>query len=687
VKLSTELTGAASKLAPEDELLLACSRITLSDSAKRCAAELMQQYPDWDYVLESSIAHAVAPLFYNGLRQVSTAAVPEPVLSELHRIYRNNALRNDRLYRNVETLFLAFQREKIEAVGLKDLQLAWEIYPEPALRPMGDIDILIRREDYERVAVVLSGLDFAPEKPELSMIRKYGWAHHFRREEDESWLDIQWNVCQREWDTFNEQGRNFDIETMWRRAREMRVHTAYVLVPSPEDMLFHLCLHLEGHKYSELVLVCDIAELVRHYSEFDWETVVSLARRHGAESSIENALLLVQRLLDAPVPEWVLEQLAGHYVKANVLEPLFGNLTELHVSVDEIASDVAPPRELVEEFEGTVRFQAVAAREAFTALNAVCSTFEAEGSNVLFGTGEPSERIFPDQHLRAFGGLNLFIVEDDWPRMCSALEQCGFLHTPSPEKDGIYKLQFQPQTNESICKRGVQPLNLQLRIDGDHAQLVSALTASNPSKKDIALRSMKNNLLGCDNHTTMVPVTINLFALHPEALVVYTAALTGKQRRHPLFAAMIGVNFLRRYKDPIDWSKVQHLAKALDLQAEVSQGLLILSRLSEEVSSSVDREALARAPRLFSSARYDAAFSRYTELKGMFFFLFTLLSLRTNRQRGKFLFSAIKPGGKLRSLSSEFLKAVRRMLRGGSCTVRDLAYWLRPEQSAVGETR
>ena len=60
-----------------------------------------------------------------------------------------------------------------------------------------------------------------------------------------------------------------------------------VASPRARGATFHLCLHLEGHIYSELVLFCDIAELVRRYREdLDWSALVDVTRRYRAESSV-----------------------------------------------------------------------------------------------------------------------------------------------------------------------------------------------------------------------------------------------------------------------------------------------------------------------------------------------------------------------------------------------------------------
>ena len=113
-----------------------------------------------------------------------------------------------------------------------------------------------------------------------------------------------------EWDVYDEANFNFEIERMWRGARPLCINDYEILVPRPEDMLFHLCMHLEGHHYCEMVLFCDIAELLRHYDGvLDWGYVVSITQTYQGASSMYYAPLMVKELFGAAVPESVLRQI------------------------------------------------------------------------------------------------------------------------------------------------------------------------------------------------------------------------------------------------------------------------------------------------------------------------------------------------------------------------------------------
>src|SRR3954454_2443030 len=145
----------------------------MTEEALASASYLIQQPLNWEYILEVSIKHGVSPLLYRGLSQVlqsessllpaaSGSPVPRHVMEELQALYRNSLLRNQRLYGVIGELCKAFERAGVQAMGLKDVLLAIEVYPDMGLRPMGDIDILIHREDYSKVAACMAALGFTP---------------------------------------------------------------------------------------------------------------------------------------------------------------------------------------------------------------------------------------------------------------------------------------------------------------------------------------------------------------------------------------------------------------------------------------------------------------------------------------------------------------------------------------------
>lgn len=686
--------------AVEDQLLIQCSRVKLDDEAITAASNLLQQELDWDYILEASIKHGVSPLFYYGLNQVSQVIaldqfVPAGVMARLQKLYKGNQSRNRRLFRVIGDVFKAFDRVGIQAMGLKDVHLTRLVYPDIGLRPMGDIDILIHREDYDKVAACLADLGFVPlPDPNIPFTLKYAWAHHFHREADNIWLDVQWNVLQKEWDTYQEGNFDFEIERMWRGAAPMTVDDYHILAPAPEDVLFHLCLHLEGHAYAELILFCDIVELLRYHDcQLDWRYFVGISKKYRVESSVYYVLSLVQHLFKVSLPTFLLQELEPAYFKANLFKPLFGNLTTLHLSLDQIRLAAASPDEVMAEFERVVRQQAVGAMQAYKSLDDLASRFIETGGDVVVLSGTHSEKVLPDPSLKPFEEIHCFILNQSLTHMRQALSGCGFTPMDEPNAE-TYVKQWKVTSVDPVLADRLPTMVLQADIQTRLDDLFQPREGNGVSKKNVALKLLKTKLGHHQNGNDKIPVHIKIIALSPEDMLFYLSAQLGKQRQNRLFGLCSLLEFFRGYPAPLNWEQVTSMAQRYGVSHWVGEGLLMAKEVvgDDQIPSSAFTSLLSSdlRPRMLGWARYGpVSLDLYTGFKRTFFYLFSLLSLEGGKAKFKYLLQSLfgHHGSKpmLPGLMLELMASTFSMLRKKRPAITDFVYWIEPESALETE--
>lgn len=121
-------------------------------------AEVPENF-DWDNALNTAKKHQIIPMLYYGV-QYSGITPPAEILqfSEL-ATYKNIAVSQNQLYA-LEQIYKAFDENEIDYMPLKGSVLKF-VYPKPEMRPMGDADILIRQEQYEKIRPVMTGLGFS----------------------------------------------------------------------------------------------------------------------------------------------------------------------------------------------------------------------------------------------------------------------------------------------------------------------------------------------------------------------------------------------------------------------------------------------------------------------------------------------------------------------------------------------
>lgn len=117
-----------------------------------------------DFHIEDAVSvirrHQIMSLCYEG---AALCGIPTdtPFMQKLFQRYCASTLQSMRQGRAVEKLLQAFESSGIDYIPLKGSRMR-PLYPKPELRVMGDADILIRLEQYERIVPIVEELGYQP---------------------------------------------------------------------------------------------------------------------------------------------------------------------------------------------------------------------------------------------------------------------------------------------------------------------------------------------------------------------------------------------------------------------------------------------------------------------------------------------------------------------------------------------
>lgn len=187
---------------------------------------------------------------------------------ELRQAYRLNALNHQIHQAKVDTIFAAVRAAGIEPILIKGWSAA-RYYPAPGLRPYGDLDICVRRKDFETANKIIDNLGGLKYQIDLhSGFTKFG----IRAEED-----------------------------LYARSQLIRDGETEVRILGPEDHLRVVCFHLmrEG-AWRALWLVDVAAALESRAADFNWD--YCLGERLQARPVI-SAIGLAHSLLGAEIED------------------------------------------------------------------------------------------------------------------------------------------------------------------------------------------------------------------------------------------------------------------------------------------------------------------------------------------------------------------------------------------------
>ncbi|HVH25700.1 MAG TPA: nucleotidyltransferase family protein [Vicinamibacterales bacterium] len=303
-------------LSPEWRLLLlACvAPQPASAAGRRLEQQAGDGALDWDRVVDCAGEHDIGPLAYHGLQPFAISGDrAQAVLAKLKAQYFASAMRNALLYRELKDLLRALGRRNRPVILLKGAALAATVYRNAALRPMGDVDLLIRRDDLSEVEKLFE--DFGYILDDGHRLRNEWYrAHHYHLTFQKRLGNPFTMCCEIHW-RIDRPGSRFaiDINGVWARATAASVDDVDLRVLSPEDLLLHLCLHTcKHHLVGGFRAFCDIAAVVqRHGRSLDWEQVRTRALEWRIGPFVYVPLRVAQELLGVDVPASVLSGLVA----------------------------------------------------------------------------------------------------------------------------------------------------------------------------------------------------------------------------------------------------------------------------------------------------------------------------------------------------------------------------------------
>jgi hypothetical protein len=263
---------------------------------------------DWERFSECIRQNGIGPMVYHSIQRSGLAGmIPLITLLELKCAYYGNAARNELLYCELREVLRALKTAGTAVIVLKGAALAETVYGNRALRWMSDIDLLVRKEELSCAEDRLAAIGYVLEQHQQSKewLKQHYYHLVFRRKGGVP-IEVHWHL-----DRPN-RAFSIDLDGIWKRAVPATIAGVEALVLSPEDLLPYLCHHTACHHVLDggLRTLCDIAETTQRYcQQIEWDEVTKHAREWRIERYVYLTLRLAKELLEAAVPDSVLDAL------------------------------------------------------------------------------------------------------------------------------------------------------------------------------------------------------------------------------------------------------------------------------------------------------------------------------------------------------------------------------------------
>jgi hypothetical protein len=236
-------------------------------------------YEDWVNLFSIASFEGVAPLLFWSLeKKNSLSIVPSAVATSLRGEYYQRVAEYSIFHSEMKRLSQKFQELNIPLLFIKGIALAQELYPEPALRPMLDLDLLVHQSDLDRAIHGIESLGYAQQKITYHVIFSGGSGDRVN-------VELHWNL----YTGMKESGKNPE-KWIW----DHIYNSQYKSFLNHEANLLYLSSHLilqHGEYSSRLIWYYDLYLLLQRYGEtLNWDWLVNQAIELGWENALAQAL-------------------------------------------------------------------------------------------------------------------------------------------------------------------------------------------------------------------------------------------------------------------------------------------------------------------------------------------------------------------------------------------------------------
>ena len=253
---------------------------------------------DWREVFEMAAAHRLEPFLAWRLERGDCSA-PSTVAASWREARRRGALLG---LAHQAALRLALDRlgaSHVPVVALKGVALAWRYYPEPSLRPMRDLDVLVPAERALEAAELLADAGFARESADPRVLADALAASHELPSQRHPRLGVTIELHHRLTDPPHRRGYfmpQLSAPDVLARAVAVDCGGLGVPCPSPQDLAAHLIVHAAyGHRFDCGPLVLADLHFLSADPTIDWARLREDAQRQGWARGFDLLLALTSR--------------------------------------------------------------------------------------------------------------------------------------------------------------------------------------------------------------------------------------------------------------------------------------------------------------------------------------------------------------------------------------------------------
>ena len=249
----------------------------------------------------------------------------------------------------INQVLSSFQKNKVDVILLKGSYLTEKCYTNPALRPMCDIDLLVRKEQLTKAIHALESLNYVPNK-KYNIETYTSFSRHIPSyiKDNNTPIEVHWTIQK------FDGGYQIELEAIWERANNTNIYGSECLEMNVEEFLSHLCIHIAEDMFSQKILHLYDVFLVLQKEEFDWNKFLKTVREWKAEKAVLCCLILLKNYFNSEIPDNILNELQTDDFSLDAISTILSKLVFRNLTA---TSDEGNLNRVVSTFTGKTILQ------------------------------------------------------------------------------------------------------------------------------------------------------------------------------------------------------------------------------------------------------------------------------------------------------------------------------------------
>ena len=245
--------------------------------------------PLFHYIIEKQLPEKT---FYEKLEFIKSSQVTtKQIKKTVKTFYYYNLSRNMRIFQALDKILEILNTEKIPVILLKGVDIAQTCYPDIALRPMSDIDILVDKCDIQLAEAMIQDLGFSKKKADSHSRHSFHTSYVKTDEYLQLTVEIHWDLVNPIFFS------RIDLPLMWSQAEIHSRGKNTFMTFCAEDSFLYLCWHGCRHGYSRLIWIYDIALLIKNNNNIDIEKLYNYSKKIKFGNYLKFSMVLILKLL------------------------------------------------------------------------------------------------------------------------------------------------------------------------------------------------------------------------------------------------------------------------------------------------------------------------------------------------------------------------------------------------------